>query len=97
LTREIRKTVLAESDLVEIWQHTFQRWSAAQADRYPDELDFGIRQLVDSPQMGAKHDNVRPGNRVPFVNSHAIYYTTSKSTVLIVRLLHNHSDSDRHL
>lgn len=44
--RRIRKHALAESDLIGIWQYTFERWDAAQADKYLDELNDGIQQLA---------------------------------------------------
>jgi toxin ParE1/3/4 len=60
------------------WLYTFEQWNAAQADRYLDELDDGIQQLADNPEMGAKRDYVREGYRVLFINSHAIYLTSCR-------------------
>ena len=72
MTREIRKHALAESDLIGIWEYTFREWDAAQADKYLDELDDGMKQLADNPEMGARRDCVREGYRVLFINSHAV-------------------------
>jgi len=95
--RRILKHALAESDLIGIWQYSFEQWDAVQADRYLDELDSGIRQLRDSPEMGAKCDYVREGYGVLLINSHAVYYTVSSSAIHIVRVLHGHMDPGRHL
>jgi toxin ParE1/3/4 len=95
--RRIRKHALAESDLIGIWQFTFERWNEAQADKYLDELNAGIQQLADSPDMGAKRDYVREGYRVLFVNSHAVYYTVTPSAIHIIRVLHGQMDLGRHL
>lgn len=57
--RQIRKSALAEKDLIDIWGYTFEQWDAAQADKYLDELNHGITQLADNPEMGAKRDYVR--------------------------------------
>jgi len=46
---------------MEIWEYTFREWDAAQADNYLDELDDGIRQLADNPEIGARRDYVREG------------------------------------
>lgn len=59
--RRIRKHALAESDLIGIWQYSFEQWNAVQADNYLDELESGIRQLADNPEMGAERDYVRGG------------------------------------
>jgi len=95
--RKIRKHALAESDLIGIWQYTFEQWDAAQADEYLDELDHGIRQLADYPEMGAKRDYVREDYRVLFINSHAVYYTVTLSAIHIIRVLHGQMDPGRHL
>jgi toxin ParE1/3/4 len=97
LTREIRKSALAEKDLVGIWEYTFEQWDAAQADEYLDELDHGIKQLADHPEMGEKRDYVREGSRVLLINSHAVYYSVTPSTIYIVRVLHGQMDPSRHL
>jgi toxin ParE1/3/4 len=95
--RRIRKHALAESDLIGIWQYTFEQWDAAQADKYLDELNDGIQQLADNPSMGAKRDYVRESYRVLFVNSHAVYYTVTPSAIHIIRVLHGQMDPGRHL
>lgn len=97
MTREIRKHALAESDLIGIWEYTFHEWDAAQADKYLDELDDGIKELSDNPEMGAKRDYVREGYRVLFINQHAIYYTVTPSAIHIIRVLHGQMDPGRHL
>lgn len=93
----IRKHALAESDLISIWRYSFQRWGAAQADTYLDELDDGIQELARNPELGASRDYVRDGYRVLFVNRHAIYYTVTASTIHIVRVLHGEMDPGKYL
>lgn len=97
MKRSIRKHALAESDLIGIWQFTFERLGEAQADKYLDELDRGIRRLEAHADIGPKRDDVREGYRVLFVNSHAIYYTVTPSMIHIVRVLHDRMDPDKHL
>lgn len=95
--RKIHKHTLAESDLIGIWEYTFTKWDAVQADKYLDELNRGIQRLADNPEMGSRRDFVREGYRVLFVNSHAVYYTVTPSMVHIVRVLHGQMDPLRHL
>jgi toxin ParE1/3/4 len=95
--RRIRKHALVESDLIAIWRYSFEQWNAVQADNYLDELDSGIRQLADNPEMGAERDYVREGYRVLFINSHAVYYTVTSSAIHIVRVLHGRMDPGKHL
>jgi toxin ParE1/3/4 len=97
LRRTIRLSSLAESDLIGIWQYSFERWDEGRADRYLDELDRGTGLLAENAELGAKRDDVRDGYRVLFINRHAIYYTVAPSTIHIVRVLHAQMDPDRHL
>ena len=77
MRRTILKSALAENDLIEIWEYSFEQWSAAQADKYVDELNDAIQLLADNPKLGAERDFVRKGYRVLFVNRHAIYYVVT--------------------
>jgi toxin ParE1/3/4 len=95
--RAVRKSRLAESDLVETWEHSVEEWDGAQADRYLDELDDAIRLLTEHPELGVNRDFVRKGYRVLFVNRHAIYYTATNTDIYIVRVLHEQMDPARHL
>lgn len=97
MTRTIHKSHLAEIDLIGIWEYSFEQWDAAQADKYLDELDEGIRLLADNQELGASRDYVREGYRVLFVNRHAIYYTVTPATIHIVRVLHEQMDPGKHL
>ena len=97
MTRRIHVSELAESDLVGIWQYSFEQWGELQADKYLDELDSGIRKLADKPEIGLKRDYVRDGHCLLFVGSHAVYYTVTPDTVHIIRVLHGRMDPDRDL
>jgi toxin ParE1/3/4 len=95
--REIHVQALAESDLIGIWQYSFEEWGEAQADRYLDELDSGIKGLAGNPELGIKRDYVRDEYRVLFVGSHAVYYTVTPTTIHVIRVLHGRMDPERHL
>ena len=95
--RKIHLHALAENDLIGIWQYSVEEWDVAQADKYLDELDSGIRMLADNPELGAKRDYVREGYRVLSINRHAIYYAVTQTTIHIVRVLHGQMDPDGHL
>jgi toxin ParE1/3/4 len=96
LRRSIVVSALAESDLVGIWEYSFEQWDAGQADDYLDELNAGIQLLADHPELGANRDYVREGYRVLFVNRHAIYYIVSPSGIRVVRVLHEQMDPGKH-
>jgi toxin ParE1/3/4 len=86
--RKIHVHALAESDLIGIWQYSFEEL---------DELDSAIRKLADNPERGMRRDYVREGYRVLFVSRHAVYYTVTPDAVHFIRVLHGRMDPDRHL
>jgi toxin ParE1/3/4 len=96
LKRWIHKSALAESDLLGIWQYTFESWGADQADEYLDELEQAISRLASIPEVGVSRELVRAGYRVLFVNDHAVYYNVASNPVRIVRVLHGRMDPDNH-
>lgn len=57
----IVKRPLARQDLIDIWRYTEETWGERQADIYLDELDAGIRQLLNNPKLGRDRSDVRPG------------------------------------
>jgi toxin ParE1/3/4 len=95
--RKIRLSALAESDLLDIWQYSFEQWDDAQADKYLDELHKAIGLLAENPDLGAGRDYVREGYRVLLINRHAIYYAVTDAAIRIVRVLHGQMDPERHL
>ena len=95
--RKIHVHALAESDLIEIWQYSFEEWGEARADKYLDELDSGIQALTGNPALGIKRDYVRDEYRVLFVGSHAVYYTVTPTAIHVIRVLHGRMDPERHL
>ena len=97
MKRKIRLSVLAETDLIAIWEYSFREWDDALADRYLGELDQGIQALAANPELGAARDSVRRGYRVLFINRHAVYYTVSPLIINVVRVLHGQMDPSRHL
>jgi toxin ParE1/3/4 len=97
LRRAVRKSALAELDLISIWEYSLEKWDATQADKYLDELDKGISALAHNPELGVNRDAVRAGYRALLINSHAVYYTLTPGAIFIVRILHEGMDPGRHL
>lgn len=88
---------LAERDLIDIWQYTAGRWGEAQADHYLDHLDEGLQRLGAHPELGASRAHIRPGYRVLFIKSHAVYYKVHSTNIHSIRVLHVRMDADGHL
>ena len=87
----------AEADLREIWRYSFDNWGEAQADRYLDELDAGLRNCGIKPEAGKQRDAVRAGYWSSLVRKHVVFYTFTDKEVLIQRVLHCSMDPIRHV
>jgi toxin ParE1/3/4 len=94
---KIRVSALAESDLIGIWQYSFEESGETQADKYLEQLDSGIRKLAHNPELGMKRYYVRDESRVLFIGSLAVYYTATPEAVQIIRVLHGSMDPDSYL
>lgn len=90
-------TPKAESDLIGIWMHTCQEWGADRADEYLDQLERGMKHLVEHPSLGTNYEHVLPGYRRLQVEHHAVFYQVFQSSVLVVRVLHEDMDAPERL
>lgn len=91
-------SVKANSDLSDIWEHTFENWSKEQADAYIKLLFDAINHLCDQPGKGRNYGYVRDGYRGLRVKSHIIFYRIGNSEALeIIRILHQKMDIDARL
>lgn len=94
---QLRVTPKAQSDLIGIWVYTCDEWGIDQADKYLDELDRGIKQLVSYPSLGADYTHVVTGYRRLQVEHHAVFYKLVESELLVVRVLHESMDAPARL
>ena len=86
-------TPKAESDLIGIWVYTCEELGVDQADKYLDQLEAGMQQLINHPSLGANYAYVLSGYRRLQVEHHAVFYQVLESEVLIVRVLHEDVDA----
>ena len=94
---EYRLTPAAEGDLEAIWTYTLRQWSAEQADRYIDTLTDAFVELAQSPKSAPACDQIRPGYRRRNIGRHVIYFRTTTYGIVVVRILHDRMDAQRHL
>ena len=90
-------TPKAESDLIGIWVYTCEEWGVEQADKYLDQLEEGMKQLVNYPSLGTNYAHVLPGYRRLQVAHHAVFYQVLEREILVVRVLHEDMDAPQRL
>lgn len=91
-----RLTPRAEADLEEIWLYTFKRWSAEQADTYLTTIIAAFSELATG-KVNGRPVNVRDGYFKYPVGSHFIFYRLAATSLVVIRILHQRMDVDRHL
>lgn len=90
-------TPAAEADLEAIWAYSLDNWGEHQAVTYVE----GFRNVLDRQRSGQDFsrnaDHIRQGYRVITCGSHLIYFRQTSDVVIVVRILHQRMDPDRHL
>lgn len=84
-------------DLEEIWLYTVEKWSVEQADRYYQLIFEEIDYICKNINAGKSMEHVRKGYQASKVKSHFIFYRVLKSTVEIIRILHERMDIESRL
>jgi len=97
MPRRLVKDTAAETDLIGIWVYSFKTWGEAQADRYLDALEHGMRKLAADPRAGDQRDALRQGYWSVRIEHHVIFYTVTDAEARIRRVLHEAMDVGRHL
>ncbi len=85
---KLYKQARAEQDLKNIWLYTCETWGEAQADRYFDELDNGLKTLGRNPDIGKNRESIRKGYRSFQINRHVVFYKVASSTIRRISAIH---------
>lgn len=87
----------AENDLKEIGRYTRRTWGKEQGRKYLRSIHEKVLTLADNPNLGVMRDDVATGYRSAHTGHHHIFYRVERDTVVIVRVLHESMDVQRHL
>jgi len=87
----------ADNDVQNIAEHSVKQWGLARAEKYVLELHKTFSRLAEFPEMGRDVSHIRAGYLRMESGSHSIFYQRSEAAVLIIRVLHQRMDFERHL
>ena len=79
-------TRAADRDLIDIYLHGVTCFGPVQAERYLAMLNDKAEIAALHPDFGADYGFVRPGLRRYEAASHALYYRTTRSGILVLRV-----------
>jgi toxin ParE1/3/4 len=83
----LRKTAIAEQDLLGIWEYIAQDSTAA-ADRMWQRFAERFQLLLRYPYSGEAQDRYRPGLRSVTEGKYIIFYEPRPGEIVIHRVLH---------
>jgi toxin ParE1/3/4 len=95
--RKYRLSKAADKDLSGIYAYTHREFGQRQADAYFESLEESLSRLGENPLLGVDVSTIREGYRRLVHQEHSIYYKSSESGILIVRILGPGMAAERHL
>ncbi|MSP77141.1 MAG: type II toxin-antitoxin system RelE/ParE family toxin [Rhodospirillaceae bacterium] len=87
----------AQADIDEIWNYTVERWGVEQAELYVRQLGSAVEAIAQDPKRGRPCDEIRKGYRRYPSGSHVVFYRVMTKEVIVVRVLHQRMDFNRHV
>ncbi|MBO6573459.1 MAG: type II toxin-antitoxin system RelE/ParE family toxin [Balneola sp.] len=81
-------SLAADSDIEKIFDYIDQEFGFDQALKYITELDTIFTDLVKSPELGRKRDEIKFGLISIVQESHVIFYRVLEDRIRIIRILH---------
>lgn len=96
-SKRIRISGPAGRDLAGISTYTRKEWGKRQRDRYLADIRHLFTRLRDVPGMGVDRSDIDGDLRSHPVGQHIVYYRDTRTALVIVRVLHQRMDPNRHL
>jgi len=88
----------AQTDLIGIWEFTFENWSIEQADRYYQLIIDKFEEICQKPDIGKKYESIRKGYWGVNIKSHIIFYRIHDQEMIdVIRILHKRMDIQNRL
>ena len=95
--RRLEFTPKARRDIEEIWAYSLERFGLDKAEAYLRGIQRAAETVTEDPRRGVACDEIRAGYRKFSVGSHVLFFRASVIRVVIVRILHQRMDFERHL
>ena len=87
----------AEKDLIEIYHYGFLNHDEQKAELYVESLKEKCQALADNPFLYRERKEFTPPVRIYHHKKHLIIYAVETDHILIVRILHERMNVEKHL
>ena len=95
--RSIQIRPLAEADLEDIYSYSYEEFGSTRAIQYIQNLDSAFNRLAENPNLGKKADYIKSGLLSFQIVSHIVFFRSTHSGIVIIRILHKSMNYQRHL
>ena len=83
----------AIDDLNNIWDYTFEKWSANQADKYYATIKLACNGIGQNPNVGKEYIEINKNLLGLKTGKHIIFYRSlSEDKIEVIRILHERMD-----
>jgi toxin ParE1/3/4 len=86
----------AVADIGAIWDYTAETWGVVQADRYVDDIRNACVALAEGERAGRRVGVLDGYLKLP-VGRHLIFVRQVGPGIVVIRVLHQSMDVERHL
>jgi toxin ParE1/3/4 len=79
--------------LNDIWEYTFEKWSAKQADNYYETIKLACNMIGQNPDIGKEYDGINKNLLGLKSGKHIIFYQSlDEEKIEVIRILHERMD-----
>jgi len=96
-SKKLHISAPARNDLRLIGEYTQREWGLNQKKKYLGQIKNSFKAICETPGLGKLRDDIDKGLSSYSVQKHIVFYREIKSELLVIRVLHERMDSDRHL
>lgn len=77
----------------DIWEYTFEKWSAKQADNYYETIKLACNMIGQNPDIGKEYDGINKNLLGLKSGKHIIFYQSlDEEKIEVIRILHERMD-----
>jgi toxin ParE1/3/4 len=95
--RHLELTEIARADLKSIRRYSVRAWGSDRTAEYMAALRDTIKGLLAGTVVSRNRDDLRPGLQMATSGRHRVFFEVDQSRILVVRVLHDRMDYQRHL
>jgi toxin ParE1/3/4 len=95
--RHLDLTEIARADLKSIRRYSQRTWGPDRTAQYMAALRDTIKGLLAGTVVSRNRDDLRPGLQMATSGRHCVFFEADQSRILVVRVLHDRMDYQRHL